>query len=607
MFARINPDSLDNLVRNIPQDTNYVRTAERYIWLLVNKLDQPKKADSLLTITEKVSWRLKDYKGLINNYCTRTQLAWRESNFDICKIYLQKAEQITKRHKLKPESLQKLYGTFCYYYLMEFDNENSLKYGLKAIKLTEKYGLLDGITNPYLTVAMVYQQIDTVKYKHYLFEGLKAAYRDTDSTQRYLAENQVSLYYLDHNQFDKGLYHAQKSLHWVERFGRKASYAMAWTALADVYLSMKKPEIAKTYMIKSMHLAKKIGDNSRLLDAYSLLGYQYFYNEGDISKSTYYYQECIKLAKITGNTYAEYKSYEALATIFGKAKDFEQAFVNYKKGISIKDSLFTNDWALKFNKLEIQQKETSLKLLETKNKNTTLQRNFVILGSVFLLIIFSGGLYVIVNTNRFKRFQEQQKLRNKLSSDLHDEIGSTLSSIAILSEMMAYPKDNGQAKSEIMQQVSEDARSVIDKLDDIIWTINPKNDEVQNLEARLKSFAIPLLESKGIDFEFDFSSEIEKRTIAMQKRKDVYLILKEAVNNVVKYSNCTIMRVSGCMENDNIIINVKDDGVGFDTHIKTQRNGLVNMSRRAEEIGGVLKIDSIIGSGTSITLSIPTK
>jgi signal transduction histidine kinase len=155
-----------------------------------------------------------------------------------------------------------------------------------------------------------------------------------------------------------------------------------------------------------------------------------------------------------------------------------------------------------------------------------------------------------------------------------------------------------------MQQVSNDSREVIDKMDDIIWTINPENDAFYNLETRLKSFAIPLFESKDIEFKFEFSPELESVKIDMGKRRDIYLILKEAINNLIKYSQCKNAIIQGTIFNNKLIMSVIDDGIGFETNANLGKNGQKNMKNRAKKIGGRLLVDSIIGKGTLVKLEI---
>ncbi|HLO46387.1 MAG TPA: tetratricopeptide repeat protein [Leadbetterella sp.] len=602
-FAKYQHNAVEKLLVGIPKDANYLRLSIRYVWWLVHKLDNPKKADVILDQSEKIALKINDYQSLVDIYLLEALLRSRVSRFDEMFSYLRKAGKVITENKLPVRSQQKYFGLMSNYYWLKFDHANATKFAQMATKLTEKYHLTDGITTAYLTLAAENVDVEAKDKKRLYDKMLQAAYLDSDYTQRYLAENYMAAFYLQTKQLDNALKHAKESLKWVEKYGRRASFSMAWILLADVYLEMNQPKLAKEYIYKSLKMSEKIEDLNRMADSYTLLGYFHFYIEKDTEKAINYYLKAYEIAKKNGNATGEYGAYESLATIYADAKKYEKAFWYQQKAIALKDSVFSKDWALKMNKLELEKKESSLNLMAIKNKNTVLQRNLVISAIGFIVIMSLGGFYILNSRNKFRRLQEQQNLRNRLSADLHDEIGSSLSSISILSEMLAIQPKTG-SNPEVMQQISNDARKVIEKMDEIIWTINPNNDEFLNLEARLKSYAVPLLESKGIDFNFDFSGDLENRNIEMEKRKDIYLILKEALNNAIKYSDCTHLEVKGILENEKIKLTVADNGKGFDQNVITQRNGLKNMKHRAESLGAKFEIKSKMDEGTIIFLKL---
>lgn len=604
-LAQNQANSLEIALKKIPKDTTYIRKSEKYIWYLVNKLDNIPKADSLLSVTEKIAIQIKDYSGLVKIYFYRGLILYRQGRNDESLKFYQKSLDIVEKKQLPPNYRQIILGAMATYYITKFDSEKALKYALEAIELTQKYHLKEYISPAYLIAAQVYKQIDAAKAEAYYKQSFQKIYEDTDSTQRYLGENTYASYYFEKKQFNEAFVHAKKSLFWVEKYGRQANYSMAWTLLADVCIELKRFKEAYNYIKKSVKLAEELNDYSRMADSYMLLAYYFYFHEKNYPKAIQYYQKGLELCQKIGNTYGSFAGYSSLATIYSEKQDFKKAFKYQEIANILKDSLFSKDWVLKLNKLEIKQNETKVKLLETENKNTVLQRNFLILIGVLILILSLGAIYFIVSRSKYKRFEEQQKMRNKLAADLHDEIGSTLSSISILSEVVAYQQKKGEYKPEIMQQVSHDARNVIDKMDDIIWAINPANDNLYDLETRLKTFAIPLFESKDIEFKFDFSSEIKNIKIDMSKRRDIYLILKEAINNLVKYSNAKNAEIIAKNANNLLVFEVIDNGFGFDRDVNSLRNGLRNMEMRAEKIGATFYINSIIGKGTKVILDIP--
>jgi ligand-binding sensor domain-containing protein/two-component sensor histidine kinase len=226
---------------------------------------------------------------------------------------------------------------------------------------------------------------------------------------------------------------------------------------------------------------------------------------------------------------------------------------------------------------------------------------------ILISLLLIGILYALYRV-RINRIIAQEKLRNTIARDLHDEVGSTLSSIAIMTEMAAHNLDKvGAGTREKLLGISANARNTLENMDDIIWAINPQNDSFINLEDRLKAFIIPLCESKDIAFELNIDSALDDINVDMQKRKNIYLILKEAINNAIKYSNGSKIQFKCFVSDKSIIAYVNDNGKGFDVKAASTRNGIRNMNKRANELHGNLKIESTINLGTSIILDVPIR
>ncbi|MDJ1495274.1 two-component regulator propeller domain-containing protein [Cytophagaceae bacterium DM2B3-1] len=206
---------------------------------------------------------------------------------------------------------------------------------------------------------------------------------------------------------------------------------------------------------------------------------------------------------------------------------------------------------------------------------------------------------------RVQQILQLQHVRNRISADLHDEIGSSLSGISIMGMMVKQNLQNPNVSSSFLDKMMEEVHRISGSMDDIVWSINPHNDELSILVSRMVRYASELLEARNISYHIQVPDSIENLKLAMEKRRDFYLIFKEAVNNLVKYSHCSQARIVITVDHHHLQMTIEDDGVGFDPTTHQDRNGLRNLQKRAESLKGSLSIRSALGQGTTIRLQFP--
>jgi signal transduction histidine kinase/ligand-binding sensor domain-containing protein len=223
-----------------------------------------------------------------------------------------------------------------------------------------------------------------------------------------------------------------------------------------------------------------------------------------------------------------------------------------------------------------------------------------------LCISLAAGIILLIRKNKLRRKKETEAVRSRIARDLHDDIGSTLSTINILSEMakMKLEKEPPVTK-EYIEQISENSNRIMESMDDIVWSINPVNDSMDNVVTRMREFAGNLLEAKNIAYVFKEDKNIKHANLPLEKRHDFLMIFKEAVNNLAKYSECTQSVISIHINKNNLLLSVKDNGKGFDASATNNGNGLNNMKKRALSLGGVINITSVPGGGTLVELAVP--
>ncbi|MGB8194039.1 MAG: ATP-binding protein, partial [Chitinophagaceae bacterium] len=184
--------------------------------------------------------------------------------------------------------------------------------------------------------------------------------------------------------------------------------------------------------------------------------------------------------------------------------------------------------------------------------------------------------------------------------------GSTLSTINILSEMAKMKVEKDTAKtSEYISKISDNSNRMMEAMDDIVWSINPMNDSMQRITARMREFATSVLEAKDIEVTFRVDERVKDLRLDMEARRDFFLIFKEAVNNIAKYSDCKRASIEVTIHGNKLAMLIRDDGKGFDVQQADSGNGLSNMKKRAESLNGVVSIESVKGIGTKVRLEAP--
>ena len=205
---------------------------------------------------------------------------------------------------------------------------------------------------------------------------------------------------------------------------------------------------------------------------------------------------------------------------------------------------------------------------------------------------------------KLTQYLTEEKLRASIARDLHDEIGSTLTSINIISKI-AIEQHNSEKVFDYLNRIRENSSAMMDAMSDMVWAINPENDSLNHMIIRLKEFCSEIFDPAGTAYSFDADETLLHTRLNLGSRKDLYLILKEALTNAAKYSEADKISVSFRDHIHSVKIKVEDNGIGMDPARATSGNGLKNMKHRAAAIRSELVIESIKGEGTKITVDVP--
>jgi ligand-binding sensor domain-containing protein/two-component sensor histidine kinase len=218
-----------------------------------------------------------------------------------------------------------------------------------------------------------------------------------------------------------------------------------------------------------------------------------------------------------------------------------------------------------------------------------------------LVILIILILLYLVHKYRLTKLLEIERLRVRIASDLHDDVGSTLTKIALHSEMIQSSDTEAQAK-QASKNIGTMSREIISTMSDVVWSIDARNDTMQDLLDRMRDFAFSVLTIKEIQVEFKTKNLILAKKIPIDFRQNIFLIFKEAINNIAKHSEATMVTVNLENRREVFYLRIADNGRGYIPEESQNGNGLKNMKMRSQRLGGELTINS--NHGVEIILEL---
>ena len=237
---------------------------------------------------------------------------------------------------------------------------------------------------------------------------------------------------------------------------------------------------------------------------------------------------------------------------------------------------------------------------------------FRLLATIFIIFLLIFIIRYVVTRNlrerilRLEKEQAVEKERNRIARDVHDDLGSGLTKIAIMSEVAKQQVAQPQKIAKQLEDITTVSRELVDNLQDIIWVLDTKNDTLESLAAYLAEYGRAFFENFDIEAHFDFPETFPVQKLSEEQRRNLFLIVKECYNNIGKHAGCQNVWIHMQLLNRRLYLTIKDDGCGFDPE-STRRygNGLRNMQDRMAQLKGRLEITSKPGDGTYTAIEMP--
>jgi two-component system, NarL family, sensor histidine kinase UhpB len=460
-----------------------------------------------------------------------------------------------------------------------------------------------------LMAAVHYTQGDYDQSKTYYEKAYAEHAAISDSIPMADILNKLGAIYERKKEYDQGISSFEKAIALAISARQENNLSEYYSNLSNIWLKKGDKQQAEKNALKAVEVAKAKGNKIQLAAAQSMLSAVYLKTDSTaaaIKSAT----ESFSIASATAAIETSQSSAAVLAEGYFRAGDYKNAYAYLKVSKALADSLvkikFDEELASIQTKFKVNEKDKEILLL---NKDSELQQQqlkqqrFLMGAATAIAILLLAGIGLFINRNRLRQRMKELELRNQIAADLHDEVGSSLSSIHMLSQM-ATQQGSDTAHRDILMRMSSNAKETVDKMGDIVWMIKPGETETASLQQRVERFAYEICSSKNIEAVIQLGG-LEKVKLTMEQRKNIYLILKEAINNAVKYSGTGKLEMNAAIAHKELILQVTDFGKGFDVGIQKKGNGLDNMQRRAGELKGLLQVHSQAGAGTEVVLKLP--
>lgn len=501
--------------------------------------------------------------------------------------------------------------------------DSSLVYHLRAIQIYEKLGkkrkhgfVLNEMARINRKLMNNDEAIEIYDQALEIFEEIK----DLEGIATIL--NESGIVYSDKEEYTEAEKRFKKSLTIQEERKDSIGIGYSFEFIGYNYFAQKEFVKAEKYFFKALEVRQKIKDTFALAINHSYIS-ELFYAKNDFQNALKYAKRSSELALSINYTDLFLYNLNLQVRNLQKLNQFEEAFFLLQKEHSLRDSLYNIEKVKNTDRLtkkfQTAEKDKKIALQQVKMERRTRWVFGLVFGLVALMVV-SYLIYrqqitkrkSLEKENQLKDVIHQQKLQNKLyeerlriSRDLHDNIGSQLTFISSSIDNVQYENKDEKVNSEL-SNIVDFTKSTSSQLRDTIWAMNKSGITPKELEARIFNYvkqSDSLQQKTSISFKNEWKNQ--NFTLTSIQGMNCYRIIQEAINNSIKYALAKTINVIFQETKDELIVAIKDDGIGFKMTNIQLGNGLKNMEFRAKEIEGKLKINSSKDDGTHVQLTIP--
>jgi len=607
-------DSLQALLKTAKQDTTKAKILYQLSVAYVE--NNPDKAMDYARQTLALSEQTGYKKGIGNAYNIMAGVSRGKGDF-LSALELFKKSLAIREEIGDKQGIAGSYNNIGTIYNHFGNDPEALKYYFSALKINEETGNIKWQAKNYSNIGIILagQRNWSESFKYHL-AALKIEEEIGDKYDMALSYSSIGVLYQNQGNFSEGMKNYLAALKIQEEIGDKYHMANNYVDIGIIFSEQGNYPEALKNCFAGIKIREEIGDKMGIANACNNIG-EIYTQQKKYNEASKYLNKGLSLAKEVGSLDDINDSYSGFVALDSAQGNFKQALEHYILLIATRDSVLNKENTKKIVQAQMQyefdkkdaaakaeqEKKDALALKELQ-KQKLLNKCFV--GGFAMLLIFA--VIISILRSQYQKIKLIEKERIRISRELHDDIGAELNRITMISQLLHKKTNENDEMQENLMTISETGKKVLGSIGEIIWTMNPQQDNLESLVAYIRRFVTEYLEMNNIEVTIEVPDELPAKAVSDENRRNIFLVIKEAVYNITKYSKASRVRLSMNLRKRSAEIEISDNGIGFSVKEKQHwGNGLTNMDQRMKDIGGSFRINSEPKHGTDIDLTFPLR
>lgn len=621
---------LDSLRLVFQKESDPVKKADIYYDIAIEAKEQDldlafRYADTL----ESMSKSARYLKGQARAMDLRGATTKDKGDFEAA-LRIFKDEQVFRRRIDDPKGLGKVYNNIGATFAELYQPDSAITYYLKSVDIYEKLGEYSNVASAYSNIGNLYsdQKLDD-KAIEFLEKALKIRLEHGEEKKSIYTYNNLAVAYGAKGDLDKAMEYSNKGVAIALKYGNKYVAGVILGGICHLLHEKGRNEEAIPYGKQSIEYLEAANRKSNLVfPLVNLAGVYNALNQPALALEYAQKGYAIMQEKNLADPMEVY--YEEMANAYEKMGNHKEALFWFKKFMVLDDSLFkagnVKSLADIETKYETAKKEAEIRDLQYRQYVQKILTYSALAGILALLVVLwlSRRAYRqkqrlaeqerLLQQEKIDRLESERKVvalnahlegqqreRLRIAEDLHDDFGSGLSKISLLSEVA---KKKAPAPTEL-DKIAATAKELLLKMSEIVWALNNHNDTLPSLAAYIRRYTSGFFEDSDLRSHFKIP-DLPEAPLSGEVRRNVFLVVKESLHNVLKHAGASKVDIDFSLVGDRLEIRILDNGKGFDEEAFSKAgNGLLNMEKRMTAAGGTFDIQSTPGKGTLVRLGLP--